>query len=326
MNAKEDTLINDTSAITALDDLARKTFYDAMKKKANDIGMKNTTTFSNASGLNDAPYNRTTIEDLVKLAIYASSIDKLYPIWNTPSYKLRDRKGKKFYNLISTYTNPEYDPNILNFAKDYYILGAKTGTTSIASFVGVVEDLETGVKFVGAVSGGDPERDADWKDLDHYNFYASKRFSSAKALFDIAKRLYKDRNVDISDLEKDLFYERACVCVLPKHGSAYNKYDFFSTKNPYFLYSKNPKIEMPFASTLKILTACTAFDYVDYFSETLTIKNTDLAEGSGPALVEGQVYTFRDALYALFLPSSNSMCQAVARFVGHKICKINGIK
>lgn len=326
MSVKDCILDKNSKEINALDDLARKAFYEAMKKKADDIGMKGTTTFSNASGLNDAPYNRTTIQDLVKMVIHASTVDRLYPIWNTPSYKLKDRKGEKFYNLISTYTNPEYDPNILDFAKDYYILGAKTGTTSIASFVGVVEDIETGIKFVGAVSGGEPDMYDDWKDLDHYNSYASMRFPSAKALFDIAKRLYYDRNADISDLEKDLFYERACVCVLPKNGSAYNKYDFFTKENPYFLYSKNPTVEMPFASTLKVLTSLTAFDYISDLSETLTIKESDLAEGSGPALVAGQVYTFRDAFYALFLPSSNSMCQAVARVVGHKILKISSIK
>ena len=310
-----------SSGIT--DEEARQVFYDAMKIKANDIGMKGTTTFSNACGHNDRPYNRTTIQDLVKLVIYASDIDKLYPIWNTPYYKLKDRKGTASYDLLSTYTNPEYTAQILSFNPYYYILGGKTGTTSIYNLACVVEDIETGVKFVGAVSGGEANSLANPEDPEVYDTNENNRFTNSKTLYDIAKRLYKDRNADISDLEAKLQYQRACVCILPEHGSAYNRYDFFGKKNPYFLYSKNATEEMPFASTQKIMTACTAFDYIDDLSETLTIKESDYSHGSGPKLVAGEVYTIRDALYAMFLPSSNTMCQAVARVVGHKILKIN---
>ena len=239
-------------------------------------------------------------------------------------------RNEDIYAVYNTYvayaeSNGEipltYQAWLAELQEEYHILGGKTGTTTIYNFVGVFEDLETGKRFVAAVSGGDTETG----DLEasKYDTKTNNRFTNMKTLLDIGARLIENKDADISDLEEALMFERACIVVLPENGKAFNSYDFFNKPNPYFLYSKNGTVQMPFASTMKIMTASTALDYIYDLNDTLVIKSSDIAGGSGPDLQPGEVYTFRDALHAMFLPSSNTMCQALARTLGEKIYKIN---
>jgi D-alanyl-D-alanine carboxypeptidase len=91
------------------------------------------------------------------------------------------------------------------------------------------------------------------------------------------------------------------------------------------IFSKNPNLLFPMASTAKIMTALTAFDYYKYNS-VLTIKSS-FTEGSILGLQVGDTFYFEDLLYAMLLPSANDAAVAIADnyFAGREafIAKMN---
>ena len=297
------------------DEEAKQLFYNAMYTKAQQLNMTNTLQFGNANGVNVGGKNKTTVQDLVKLAVYASGCDMLYPIWNATSHTLTD---KATGNVVAEMTTTYPIKAVLN--ESYYMLGGKPGSTTVYNLVCIVEDVETGLRFAGAVSGGDlsvgklePEK----------YFNGDLLYKNMKIAFDIAKAKYNDPNADVSALEEQLIYERACVVLLPENGKAFNNYDLFAENSRYHLYSKNGTEQVPFTSCMKVMTAVTALDYISDLNELFTAKSSDVYEGSGYVPKDGEVFTIRDILHAMFITSSNSMCQVLARNIGQKIYKIN---
>lgn len=76
------------------------------------------------------------------------------------------------------------------------------------------------------------------------------------------------------------------------------------------VFSKNPHLLFPMASTAKIMTALTALDYY-HNKSIITIKSTGV-EGSVIGLQLGETYYFDDLLYAMLLPSANDAAVAIA--------------
>lgn len=78
------------------------------------------------------------------------------------------------------------------------------------------------------------------------------------------------------------------------------------------LYAKNADVQLPMASTTKIMTAITAIEMGD-LDRTYTVKKEyTLVEGSSMYLREGEEITLRDTLYGLMLMSGNDAALAVA--------------
>lgn len=91
---------------------------------------------------------------------------------------------------------------------------------------------------------------------------------------------------------------------------------------PVYDYYANDLLDI--ASNTKVLTAITALDYISDLDEELTIKASDIQPGTGPIFAGGERMTYRDALYAMMLPSSNTCAYAIARAVGNKLLSIYG--
>lgn len=72
------------------------------------------------------------------------------------------------------------------------------------------------------------------------------------------------------------------------------------------------------ASVTKLMTAKVAFDNLS-MSESITIKSSDIQNGSGDTFYIGDVLYVGDAILAMLLPSSNTLANAIARVVGEKI-------
>lgn len=103
-------------------------------------------------------------------------------------------------------------------------------------------------------------------------------------------------------------------------------YPFFSRQiNPYLsaesavvmdrdsyavLYEKNSQTRFSMASTTKVMTALTALDYYKD-SDILTARRSEV-EGVNVGLRIGERMSFRDALYAMLLPSGNDVAYLFA--------------
>ena len=76
------------------------------------------------------------------------------------------------------------------------------------------------------------------------------------------------------------------------------------------LREKNPDMLGVPASLTKIMSLICAIDYVHNLDEKVRIVNSDIVNGSGNNLKEGDVVAVRDLFYDMLLPSSNTAATA----------------
>ena len=81
------------------------------------------------------------------------------------------------------------------------------------------------------------------------------------------------------------------------------------------LASQNAERELAIASTTKIMTALVAMEEKS-LSETLSVKEKHLKEGSSMYLRAGETLTLEDLLYGLLLPSGNDAAECIADYCG----------
>ena len=79
-----------------------------------------------------------------------------------------------------------------------------------------------------------------------------------------------------------------------------------------FLHALNADVELPMASTTKILTAIIAIEDCDLREEVVIPKEAEGVEGSSVYLRAGDVYTVEDLLYGLMLRSGNDCAETLA--------------
>ena len=82
------------------------------------------------------------------------------------------------------------------------------------------------------------------------------------------------------------------------------------------LYSLNPDLELPNASTTKIITATLAIQHGDLDRTVIASKKAADTEPANIAMKPGEKFTLRDLLYAMMIHSANDAAEAVAEAVG----------
>ena len=87
------------------------------------------------------------------------------------------------------------------------------------------------------------------------------------------------------------------------------------------ILSKNPYAHLQPASTLKVLTALVVAENVSSLDEKVTVSESAvnnvsiMSSGVTPSLKPGEVFTVRELLYALLLPSTNAAANVLAEYV-----------
>ena len=79
-----------------------------------------------------------------------------------------------------------------------------------------------------------------------------------------------------------------------------------------FLYTKNPDVRLPFASTTKIMTALVAIENSSLDEEISVAAEACGIEGSSLYLTPGEVLSMRELITALMLRSANDAAAAIA--------------
>ncbi|MBQ9072585.1 MAG: D-alanyl-D-alanine carboxypeptidase [Bacilli bacterium] len=132
-------------------------FVEMMNKKANEIGMNNTT-FNNPSGLDEDKGNYSTAYDMAILASYAMKLDDYREITGTKKYTLTTNKNVYSWinknKLLSTYK---------------YTTGGKTGFTEIAKRTLVTTASKDNINLV-VVTLNDGNDWSDHRSLFEYGF------------------------------------------------------------------------------------------------------------------------------------------------------------
>ena len=267
---------------------AKDTFMAYMNKKAKDIGMENTT-FVDAAGF----YNRTTAYDLLRLAVYACGFNDLVETWHKDTYTITvNGKSPRSVSISTTVKSSSLEDY-------YYLFGGKTGTVDgQKNLLCVVEGPDERL-FACVILGAD-----------------SDRFDAAKQALDAAMIKYYDKDADNSTYTVPA--KSAAVCIIPKNNTlAYTDYPLN------ILYEKDINTIRTPASITKVMTSICMLDFVADINESFIINQSDLTAGSGYYFYGGDIITYKEALHAMLLPSSNTAAEAVATAVGHKILKYN---
>lgn len=263
---------------------AKAAFMSYMNTKAKEIGMTNTS-FVDAAGF----YNRTTAYDLLRLAVYACGHDEIVETWHKNSYSITVSGAKERVENISTTVAGSALENY------YFLFGGKTGTVDgQKNLLAVVEGPDERL-FVVVVLGVEGDR-----------------FAAAKQAMDAAVAKYNDPTIDSSSFTVDA--KSAAVCLVPMNNTlAYTDY------NLKLFYEKDIYTSRTPASITKVMTSICMLDFVGDLNESFVIYKEDLTAGSGYIFQAGDIITYKEALHAMLLPSSNTAAEAVATSVGHKI-------
>ena len=264
----------------------RKAFLAKMAEKGKELGLSSSY-FENASGL--TKNSRTTAADLLKIGRAALANPVLAEVWAQTNVtisvrgpKARTEKLKHGYTGLKGYRA---------FAAKYPFLGGKGGSLSypdLSTRSHVILTEVAGRKLLIAISG---------------QKYADDPFAVDLAICDkVAAELRGETPAKSSVLEG-----------LDAIGAGYAYATLDGSVS--FASALAEKVQVP-ASTTKIMTALCCLDVVKDIDKTLVIHETDIKGGSGFTCRAGDVVTYRDALLAMMLPSSNTLAEAVASNVG----------
>ena len=265
---------------------AKARFMQYMNDKAKDIGMENTS-FIDAAGF----YNRTKAYDLLRMGVYACSYDPLVEAWHKNNY------------TVTVSGNIEREVNLTTTVKGdglenyYFLFGGKTGTVDGQSnLLAIVEGPDERL-FVVVVLGA-----------------SINRFEAAKLVMDEAVKKYLDKDYDYSTA--DIPAKSAAACLLPLYNTkAYTDYPLT------MLYEKDIYTSRTPASITKVMTAMCMLDFVYDLNEEFVIGSGDITSGSGNYYYAGDMISYKESLYSMMLPSSNTCAEATATAVGHLILK-----
>lgn len=258
-------------------------FMTAFNAKASSLLMSNTTAaLPSGSGTTNS-----NAHDLLKLVVAAAGYDRLNPIWSAKSKTIHTK------NPVSRAISLETTVTSYSFEDYYTLLAGKTGSMGTAQAL-VILGMCEGELLAGAVIGA-----------------SGGRFTAMKQLFDIAKLALNGQDVTAQQVTDAT---GAAICVLPRIPTLWDGRELET------LFTQNPTTQSGQASVTKVLTAITALDYIKDLDETFTFTADEISVGgSGGVFQEGDIVSYRDALYAMMLPSSNMAAHAVANNVGKMI-------
>ena len=281
-----------------------------MNYKAKLIGMDNTV-YYDTIGLDGN--NKTTSLDHCKLLRYASSYNEIARVWGVPNYTVNVMgKQNRKIEVYSTIVPNPYEEHYATDLDNYYdILGGKTGSAHSKYNLGVIVDGGEEVNhqlFAVTILG--------CQATTPNNGASNNRHAVAKIAMDEAIKKFKNPTytVDTSKIKAD-----ACsIIAMPSaNGAMYN-----AGSTCVDLIGLNNTAKIVPASMTKVMTFICAVEQCVHMNEHLTYnKGDEDTTGSGHNFYAGDVVTFRDALYAMILESSNDTARMLGRISGERLLK-----
>lgn len=268
------------------DAACRTAFMNEVNKKAASIGMAS----SNFDAPSGASSNaQTTAKDMALLTAIASGYKDLAECWSKDKYTIIPRGGSPV-----TVSTTVHDATL---EADYPVLGGKTGSYGGSRALACLCDVG-GRQVAGYIA--DTTTDG-------------KRFTAMKQLMDICSTILGGGTT--TDSVTDATY--AAAFEVPTYYTP-----TYEQQTLNMLYGQSETTSVVPASTAKLITAVTMLDWVEDIHDTFAFVSGDMIGGSGSVFSAGDVISFKDALYAIMLPSSNQTAHAVARVIGRKILSL----
>lgn len=273
----------------------RKAFMERMAAKAKELGLAESY-YDNASGLTKK--SRTCAADLLKIGLAALGQPALAEAWAETNAVVSIGGGKaREVRLEHVYTTSDaMKKGFAALTAKYPFLGGKGGSLSYPDLSVRAHLMVTevgGHRLLIAISG--------------------QKYNDDPCVVDLAicERV-------AAELKGETPPESAVLKGLDESGAGYA----YATPDGRISFANvnAGKVHAP-ASTTKIMTALCCLDVVKDLSKTLTVREINVQGGSGFKCHDGDTMTYRDALRAMMLPSSNTIADAVATNVGELLLK-----
>lgn len=275
-------------------------FVQEMNAKASALGAMHST-FVDPIGV----ANRSTAYDMGRILLNASSYDKIYDIWNTPTRELKliqPDGTTRGLSVTSTVTAGAKSATLLSA---YNVMGGKTGSLSAHSTYNILVICQSATTpsdwYIVAAMLANSDDSGD-----------ENRFQAAKEIMDA---------IEAGNTNLSVCCGSAYAIKKPAHNARAFRYTELLPA-----YEKNINTELYPASTTKILTSLILLDYVPNLKDKVTVSQDeiDLIEPDSfykSDILVGETITYEDLLYAMLLPSSNAAAMIVARNVGERILR-----
>jgi len=260
-------------------------FVKTMNDYCSLLDMKNTI-FKNPTGLCEKG-QITTAEDMSKLVLKIIEYPEILKVWREKKYTIR-------FNGLNE-REMEIESFIIDkdFEQFYNILGGKSGTLypDVFNLIMLSSDADDQI-FLTIIM-----QTASRKD----------RFLDSKKLIDLTRaKISNSNHSHITGIKAESFVVYRI------------KNNLLSLTNHFYdqIYSENSDSKVQPASITKLMTALLVVENITDLDKQFEIKGSDIIDSSGPLVCIGDMISYRDALYALLLPSSNTMATALSRKVG----------
>ena len=272
-------------------------FITEMNIKAQELGMTNSV-FTDTLG-NETTVSKTTTRDLVRLGIAACSYNPIAEVWCKDEYTVTTL-DKQHRTLVC-----EYGDNTTLLENAYPILGKKAGYIAPVdkrTFSMIAVCLVDGKAVVGAISF-DTTREVTADEG------RAMRIPAMKELMDNVKAIMEGNTPTTPTI-----YTKGCAAILPACGSTL----MYNSNKVQFIYEYNADTKFAPASTVKLLTAITALDYLDDVHFPMTVMETELSSNAD-FMVAGDEVNMLQALCIMLIHSNGTMTRTVGRMIGQKI-------
>lgn len=274
------------------DSEAEAIFIEEMNRKCQFLGLTQTV-FKNSHGLSSNGQFSTS-SDMLKLGLHASGFSEILKVWGAKRHTVKiEGKNYRTIDIKTTGISQELELS-------YSILGCKTGTLTpnVFNILMLVCDEDENVFLVSIMQS---------KTL-------SSRFMDVKKIIDVARKKMSDSKYKPTEV-----FEACSGSILQIKNNPF----YWTNSSHKILYSFNENVVIPQASLTKVMTAIIMLENIQDLNEIFKIKLSDIVGGSGPIIFEGDEITYKDALFLMMLPSSNTIAKAVSRVIGHKLSDNN---
>lgn len=273
---------NQTDALYQSFTFNRAKFVEEMNKWCVRLNL-NDTVFADANGISRD--NLTTAYDLCRMGGFASCIDSLT--------RIASRRATTIYDGDTA--RPINNSTDFDMLDGYDVIFTKTGYLEtnpiVCNLVTVARHKETGIRIVGAVMNC-ASTDA--------------RFTAMKQLLDRTMEVVQGQTPTVTVTDCDNY----CSGVMSDGSSVVQ-----------IVSTKNHMVQIPTASTAKVMTAIIAATYTKALGSKLLVRSSAQAGGSGNNLTTGSRVTVADLIADMLLPSSNTAANVIADYIGDYIYK-----
>ncbi|MGM0338602.1 hypothetical protein [Enterococcus sp. AZ007] len=264
-------------------------FIQEMNKKISSLNMTNTVLKERPEM--DKVELQSTTRDFLKLGLHILGHNELLKIWGIKKFLLDIQGPNARKTVVATNSKKSY------LEKKYDFLEGKIVSDGPNEFniLTLVSDKKENLYLVVVIEA--INEDDCFEAVDQLILNSQSKIDGFEALF-----------------SQPFKAGAGSVLKVPSGNPLY-----FINAVPPSISSVNEEKLVMAGSLLRFMTALLAIENISNLNELVTVDSTDILEGRGPVMYEGDQISIKEALQLLLLSDSDTAEKLISRVIGHKI-------